>query len=105
MSTVKARFAGARLLWLKELTSYLNNNMNVDSDPVFAGKPRDYPANSLSPELKSIITSTIQSCEDEVLNIFYDQTLLTMPSDMNRGEHLQSFALIFGSIHGITRIM
>ena len=86
MTTVKARFAGSRLLWLKELATYLNNNMNVESDPVFSGKPRDYPANSLSPDLKNIITSTISSCEEEVLNAFYDQVLLTLPSEMNRGE-------------------
>lgn len=85
MTTVKARFSGSSLLWLKELASYLNNNLNVDTDPVFSGKPRDYPTNLLSSDLRNIITSTIHSCEDDVLNNFYDQSLITMPSDMNRG--------------------
>ena len=86
MTIVKARFSGTTLFWLKELTNYLNNNLSTESDPIFAGKPRDYPSNLLSSDLKNIITSTIQSCDNEVLNTFYNQCLITLPSDMNRGK-------------------
>lgn len=86
METIKARFAGSRLLWLKELSTYLNNHLLVETDPTFAGKPRDFPASLLNPDLRSVITSTIQSCEDEVLDLFYDQSLITIPAEMNRGK-------------------
>lgn len=85
IETIKARFAGSRLLWVKELATYLNNHLLVETDPTFAGKPRDYPASLLNPDLRSVITSTLQSCEDEVLDLFYDQSLITIPAEMNRG--------------------
>ncbi|XP_032792088.2 transmembrane protein 214-A [Daphnia magna] len=85
MTTVKARFSSSRLLWLKELASYLNNHTSTEIDPVFSGKSRDYPSNILSSELKTLITSTIQFCDDEALSAFFDQSLITMPSEMNRG--------------------
>lgn len=73
MTVVKARFANSRLLWLKELTSYLNNHLSsVDTDPTFAGKPRDYPSSLLSSELRQMITTTIRDCGDEA-KIFYTQ--------------------------------
>lgn len=86
MTTVKARFSSSRLLWLKELASYLNNHTSTEIDPVFSGKSRDYPSNILSSELKTLITSTIQFCDDEALSAFFDQSLITMPSEMNRGK-------------------
>lgn len=94
MTVVKARFANSRLLWLKELTSYLNNNLSVETDPTFAGKPRDYPSSLLSPELKGIITTTIKECGAEEARIFYTQSLITMPTDINRGVHVNGTKIV-----------
>lgn len=85
IATVKARFSNSRLQWLKEVASYLNDHTSPDADPIFSGKPRDYPSNILTTELKAIITSTIKSCDEEAHKDFFGQSLITMPSEMNRG--------------------
>ena len=94
MTVVKARFANSRLLWIKELTSFLNNHLNVDTDPTFSGKPRDYPSSLLSSELKQLITSTIKEVGAEEGKIFYTQSLITMPTDINRGVHVNGTKIV-----------
>lgn len=85
LAVAKARFSGSPLIWLKDLTTYLNNHLNVEADPTFPGKPVDYPSSLMSSELKKCITSTINSCNHEALQAFYLQTLITLPTDINRG--------------------
>ena len=94
ISTVKARFSNSRLQWLKELASYLNNHTNAEADPIFSGKPRDYPSSILTPDLKTSITSTIKSCDDEACSAFFEQSLITLPSEMNRGKRKVLFNLL-----------
>ncbi len=94
IAMVKARFGNSRLQWLKEISTYLNDHTSAEADPIFSGKPRDYPSNILTPELKTIITSTIKSCDDEAINIFFDQSLITMPSEINRGKLKVYFNLV-----------
>ena len=85
METVKARLPGSRLMWLKELTNHLNHELNVETDPLFGGKSRDYPSCLLTSELRNLIKSTIEACEEEALQLFLQQNLITMPTDINRG--------------------
>jgi len=85
LAVAKARFNAAPLIWLKDLTTYLNNHLNVEADSTFSGKAQDYPSSLMSSDLKKCITSTITSCNQEALQAFYLQTLITLPTDINRG--------------------
>jgi hypothetical protein len=72
-------------MWLRELTNHLNHELNVETDPVYSGKSRDYPSCLLTPQLRDIIKSIIEVSEEEVLKLFLQQSLITIPSEMNRG--------------------
>jgi hypothetical protein len=72
-------------MWLRELTNHLNHELNVETDPVYSGKSRDYPSCLLTPPLRDIIKSIIEVSEEEVLKLFLQQSLITIPSEMNRG--------------------
>lgn len=86
INTIKARLPSSPLFWLKELVTTLNSSFSVDTDPTFSGKPYDYPSSLLSSDLKSIIRTTIESCGDDELSTFFEQSLIIMPSEMNRGK-------------------
>jgi TMEM214, C-terminal, caspase 4 activator len=82
---MKARFPGTPRFWLKEMTDHLNHQLNVDVDPTFSGKPRDFPSSLMSSELRGIITSTFSECGSDTLQAFYEEWVLTMPTEINRG--------------------
>ena len=85
METVKARLPGSKLMWLRELTNHLNHELNVETEPLYSGKSRDYPSCLLTPQLRDIVKSTIEVCDEESLKLFLQQSLVTIPSEMNRG--------------------
>jgi len=94
LAVAKARFSGTPSIWLKDLTTYLNNHLNVESDPNFSGKPVDYPSSLMTPDLKKCIASTISSCNHEALQAFYLQTLIALPTDINRGVQVVGTKLV-----------
>ncbi|XP_005175887.1 transmembrane protein 214 [Musca domestica] len=77
-------YPGAKLTWLKAITSYINSNLQFECDPVFSGRSASYPGNLASSEFKQTLLDFLSSEGEENLNYFFHYTLLeSMCTDLN----------------------
>lgn len=82
----KERFPDAPLVWLKELSAFLNSKINLEiNDPIFSTKSDNYPLNTIPASLKQIMDKTIQEAGKPMAQIFFDNSVTAMASDMSKG--------------------
>ncbi|XP_018400837.1 PREDICTED: transmembrane protein 214-A isoform X2 [Cyphomyrmex costatus] len=84
--TAQVRFPEAPLLWLKELNAFLNIKISINKeDAIFSGKPKDYPLNLVPKEISSILERAVEMTGQQTIQIFYENTLTAMATDMVKG--------------------
>nr|CAG4644520.1 EOG090X0NTZ [Lepidurus arcticus] len=90
VDTVRARFSNSPMLWLKDLVSHLNLNLNFPTDPTFADKGPEYPASNLPTDVRQFLVKFLSGLEDSksedsVLAIFCEQSVLAVIQDAGKG--------------------
>nr|XP_033332870.1 transmembrane protein 214-A [Megalopta genalis] len=82
----QTRFPEAPLIWLKDLAAFLNLKIPVDKeDAVFSGKPKDYPLSIVPKPIYSILDKAIELAGKQTAQLFYENTLTAMATDMVKG--------------------
>ncbi|KAG7200304.1 hypothetical protein KM043_017769 [Ampulex compressa] len=86
LATGQARFPEAPLIWLKDLAAFLNVKIAIDKeDAVFSGKPQDYPLSIVPKTIYATLEKAIDMAGQQTAQIFYENTLTTMATDMVKG--------------------
>ncbi|XP_012218949.1 transmembrane protein 214-A [Linepithema humile] len=86
LATAQVRFPEAPLMWLKELDTFLNIKIPINKeDVVFSGKPKDYPLNLVPKAISSILERVVEMTGQQTIQIFYENTLTAMATDMVKG--------------------
>ncbi|XP_044265792.1 transmembrane protein 214-A [Tribolium madens] len=81
----KSQFPDAPIVWLKELSWFLNQKLNVEvHDPVFATKPENYPLKIVPSGILSVIEKVTQVVDKNNLQVFFDIALTSMATDMSK---------------------
>ncbi|XP_050586083.1 transmembrane protein 214-A [Bombus affinis] len=82
----QTKFPEAPLIWLKDLAAFLNIKIPVDKeDAVFSGKPKDYPLSIVPKTISSTLEKAIDMAGKQTAQLFYENTLTTMATDMVKG--------------------
>ncbi|XP_017799561.1 PREDICTED: transmembrane protein 214-A [Habropoda laboriosa] len=86
LTTSQNRFPEAPLIWLKDLAAFLNVKIPIDKeDAVFSGKPKDYPLSIVPKPISSTLEKAIEVAGKQTAQLFYENTLTTMATDMVKG--------------------
>ncbi|KYN32449.1 hypothetical protein ALC56_13306 [Trachymyrmex septentrionalis] len=86
LATAQVRFPEAPLLWLKELNAFLNIKIPINKeDAIFSGKPKDYPLSLVPKAISSILERAVEMTGQQTIQIFYENTLTAMATDMVKG--------------------
>lgn len=86
LTTGQTRFPEAPLIWLKDLAAFLNVKIPVDKeDAIFSGKPKDYPLSIVPKPISSTLEKAIEMAGKQTAQLFYENTLTTMATDMVKG--------------------
>ncbi|XP_034183934.1 transmembrane protein 214 [Osmia lignaria lignaria] len=86
LTTGQTRFPDAPLIWLKDLAAFLNVKIPVDKeDAIFSGKPKDYPLSIVPKSISSTLERAIEMAGKQTAQLFYENTLTTMATDMVKG--------------------
>lgn len=86
MTTGQTRFPEAPLIWLKDLAAFLNVKIPIDKeDATFSGKPKDYPLSIVPKQISSTLEKAIEMAGKQTAQIFYENTLTAMATDMVKG--------------------
>lgn len=73
-------------MWLKELDAFLNLKIPINKeDVVFSGKPKDYPLSLVPKAISSILERVVEMTGQQTIQIFYENTLTAMATDMVKG--------------------
>ncbi|XP_076682530.1 transmembrane protein 214 [Andrena cerasifolii] len=84
--TGQTRFPEAPLIWLKDLAAFLNVKIPIDKeDGVFSGKSKDYPLSIVPKQISSTLEKAIEMAGKQTAQIFYENTLTAMATDMVKG--------------------
>lgn len=82
----QTRFPEAPLIWLKDLAAFLNIKIPIDKeDVIFSGKSKDYPLSIIPKSISSILEKAIDMAGKQTVQLFYENTLTSMATDMVKG--------------------
>ncbi|XP_050295863.1 transmembrane protein 214 [Anthonomus grandis grandis] len=82
----KLSFPDAPIVWLKELTQFLNQKLPLEiQDPVFSNKPIGYPLSVVPSPLKSTIEKAIKEAGKSNAQLYFDIALTSMVTDLSKG--------------------
>lgn len=82
----KERFPDAPLVWLKELSAFLNSKISLEiNDSVFSTKSDAYPLNTVPAPIKQIMDKALQEAGKPIAQVFFDNSVTAMASDMSKG--------------------
>ena len=80
----KTHFPDSKSIWLKDVTAYLNSLIQYEVvDPVFSGKPANYPACLLKKEVVQEVTGLFDECSTQTLQLFQEYCLETVIKNLN----------------------
>ncbi|XP_051174489.1 transmembrane protein 214-A [Leptopilina boulardi] len=83
----QTRFPGAPLIWLKDLVAFLNMKIPLEViDPIFSGRPDDYPASVVPKSIRIILEKAIQISGSQNVQLFYEFNLTAMASDLVKNQ-------------------
>ncbi|XP_076238618.1 transmembrane protein 214 [Calliopsis andreniformis] len=103
LASGQIRFPEGPLIWLKDLAAYLNVKIPIDKeDPTFSGKPKDYPLSIVPKQIRSVLEKAIEMAGKKTAQIFYENTLTTIATDMVKGSPIvghKIFLQLLGSIN------
>lgn len=86
LTSGQTRFPEAPLIWLIDLAAFLNAKMPIDKeDAIFSGKPKDYPLSIVPKPISSTLEKAIEMAGKQTAQLFYENTLTTMATDMVKG--------------------
>ncbi|GFU47562.1 transmembrane protein 214-A [Nephila pilipes] len=95
IATLEVLCPSSPLLWLKDLTQYLNIKLDVSvEDLTFATKPLGYPSTLLNKKVYKLIFGVINRCSSQMLQLFYDFCLQNMVQDILRGLHTLGYRIM-----------
>lgn len=82
----KALFPDTPIVWLKEMAQFLNKRVvPMDNhDPTFSNKMELYPLSVMPNALRSIIEKAVNESNPSNVNLFFDISLTTMATEMNK---------------------
>ncbi|CAH1365193.1 unnamed protein product [Tenebrio molitor] len=81
----KSQFPDAPIIWLKELSHFLNQRINLDvQDPIFISKPPKFPLLIVPSGITSVIERAAQEANKSNVQLFYDIALTSMATDMSK---------------------
>jgi len=83
----QATFPDNRSVWLLDLASLLNLRLECvpETDPVFEGKPPDYPLCLMGKKVRGILNTTLSQCSSPTLVTFAEHCMQSLISDMSKG--------------------
>ncbi|KAF7279687.1 hypothetical protein GWI33_006848 [Rhynchophorus ferrugineus] len=82
----KKAYPDAPILWLKELTQFLNQKICLEiSDPVFSSKPQGFPYNVVPSSIKNVIEKAIKEAGKNNAQLYFDIALTSMVTDLSKG--------------------
>ncbi|XP_060536011.1 transmembrane protein 214 [Cylas formicarius] len=82
----KSLYPDAPILWLKELTDYLNHKIPVEvPDPVFSNKPSGFPLSAAPSEIKLVIEKSVKEAGKGNIQTFFDIALTSLATDLSKG--------------------
>lgn len=71
---------------MKDLAAFLNIKIPVDKeDVIFSGKSKDYPLSIVPKSISSVLEKAIDMAGKQTVQLFYENTLTTMATDMVKG--------------------
>lgn len=82
----ESRFSNAPLVWLKEVATFLNANIQIDvEDPTFSNQPKLYPLSAVPIDTRTILERVLADAGKSNTQLFFDVTLTALANDMSRG--------------------
>ncbi|KAF8793216.1 Transmembrane protein 214 like protein [Argiope bruennichi] len=95
LATLEVLCPDSPLLWLKDLTSYLNVKLDIAvEDLTFASKPLGYPSMLLNKKVYKQIMGILNKCTPQMLQLFYDFCLQNMVQDILKGLHTMGYRIM-----------
>ncbi|XP_014227225.1 transmembrane protein 214-B [Trichogramma pretiosum] len=95
LSSNKTSFPDAPLLWLKNLGAYLNSKITIDKDdPMFTGKPDNYPLNLVPQALYSLCEKVIQDAGPATVKLFYEYIFTAITIEMGKGAPVVGYKIL-----------
>ncbi|CAK1550700.1 unnamed protein product [Leptosia nina] len=87
ITTNKLRFSNAPLVWLKEISNFLNSKIPIDvDDPTFTNYPPTYPVNVIPKDIKTSLDNVLRDAGKANIQLFFDVSLTALTNDMSRGQ-------------------
>ncbi|RZC43263.1 transmembrane protein 214-B, partial [Asbolus verrucosus] len=81
----RSYFPDAPIVWLKELTQFLNQKVSVElQDPVFTTKPQSFPLSIVPSGIKAVIEKATMDADKSNMQLFFDISLTSMATDMSK---------------------
>ncbi|CAG9768719.1 unnamed protein product [Ceutorhynchus assimilis] len=82
----KIAFSDAPIVWLKELTQFLNQKIPLEiQDPVFSSKPFGYPLNVVPSNIKVTIETAVREAGKGNAQLYFDIALTSLVTDLSKG--------------------
>lgn len=82
----KTAFPETPIVWLKELTQYLNQKLPLEiQDPVFSNKPPGYPLSVMPVNLRNVLEKVIKDAGKTNSQLYFDIALTSMVTDLSKG--------------------
>ncbi|GIY08833.1 transmembrane protein 214, partial [Caerostris extrusa] len=95
LATLEVLCPNAPLLWLKDLTSFLNLKLDIPVDDLtFSSKPLGYPFMLLHQKVQKLILGVFKKCTPQMLQVFYDFSLQNMVQDILKGLHTLGYRVM-----------
>ncbi|CAL1289333.1 unnamed protein product [Larinioides sclopetarius] len=99
LATLEVLCPDSPLLWLKDLTSFLNIKLDISvEDLTFSSKPLGYPSMLLNKKVYKQIMGILNKCTPQMLQIFYEFCLQNMVQDILKGLHTMGYRIMLQSI-------
>lgn len=85
MTESKTHFPDTKSIWLKDVAAYLNTLVPYEvSDPLFNGKPDNYPSCLLKPEVVQEIKNLYDECTSPTLQLFHEFCIESITKNMGK---------------------
>ncbi|XP_018331860.1 transmembrane protein 214-A [Agrilus planipennis] len=82
----KKLFPDSPIIWLKELSQFLNQKIHVDlQDHTFSNKSENYPFSAVPHSIRSVIEKAVKDVGRTSAQTFYGISLTSMATDMGKG--------------------
>lgn len=94
LATYRTSYPDSHLHWLKAVVELLNARLSCDTDPTFAGRSPNYPANIVPPAVRELIVGTLREAGETNVQHFFEQLLNSLVVDQSKGLPVVGYRIV-----------